>query len=62
MGTGVAKSTHNIGFWADELMLSWLETLRYRLIAGSQGPGNFTHGHDQSPVNHHNTEATTTKW
>lgn len=41
---GVAEGTHNIGFWADELIpLSWLETLRYRLITrGSKGLISFT--------------------
>jgi hypothetical protein len=62
---GVAEGTHNIGFWADELIpLSWLETLRYRLITrGAKGLISFTAVTGWSPtVKSLLAGATTTKW
>ena len=39
-----AKGTHNIGFWADELVpMSWVETLRFRTVTrNSKGIISFT--------------------
>jgi hypothetical protein len=62
---GLAEGTHNIGFWADELIpLSWLETLRFRTITrGASGLVSFTAVTGWSPtVKSLLAGATTTKW
>ena len=47
-----AKGTHNIGFWADELIpLPWLETIRYRnLTRSAKGIITFTAVDGWNPV------------
>jgi len=62
---GVAQGTHNIGFWADELIpLSWLETLRFRLVTrGAKGLISFTAVTGWSPtVKALLAGASTTRW